>query len=122
MKTPATINQACAAIIANTEHVSPDYLFQYLRHTYSELRKIGHGSNQTNLSSSLLSSFEMPLPSLIEQSRIASMLNQLDKRLAEEKRMLSKLKLKKRGLMDDLLTGRVRVMPLLDQAQATTPA
>ena len=28
----------------------------------------------------------------------------------------------KSGIMDDLLTGRVRVTPLLEKVQATTPA
>lgn len=47
--------------------------------------------------------------SLEEQHRIAEVLDAHDGRIRSEEAYLAKLRLQKRGLMDDLLTGRVRV-------------
>lgn len=61
-------------------------------------------------------------PSKFEQDLIVSEYEKLQLRLKTETRQLTKLWLQKKGLMDDLLTGRVRVTPLLEKAQTTTPA
>ncbi|MBV9707149.1 MAG: hypothetical protein JO125_07050 [Chloroflexi bacterium] len=51
-----------------------------------------------------------PLPSTIEErNRIITFLNAHDTRIHTEESQLSKLKELKKGLMHDLLTGRVRV-------------
>lgn len=60
-------------------------------------------------------------PSKFEQNRIVLEYQNLKSRLKAEAVQLAKLSLQKQGLMDDLLTGRVRVTQLLDQDQATTP-
>ncbi|QTF93449.1 restriction endonuclease subunit S [Halomonas sp. BM-2019] len=66
---------------------------------------------------------EVPEP---EMAAITSRINSFLKRLQDERASLYQLNLTKAGLMDDLLTGRVRVTPLLDQSQtqakATSPA
>lgn len=49
------------------------------------------------------------VPSQQEQERIASVLDAHDARQRAEEDQLRKLKSVKRGLMDDLLSGRVRV-------------
>ncbi len=51
----------------------------------------------------------LTLPSVPEQSRIAATLDAADSRIRAEEATLAKLRQIKRGLMDDLLTGRVRV-------------
>lgn len=56
----------------------------------------------------------LALPPLDEQARITALLKALQGRLREESTGIAKLRLLKAGLMDDLLTGRVRVTPLLD--------
>lgn len=59
------------------------------------------------------------VPQAREAEQIADILEANDKRMSEEKLRAEKLSLAKSGLMDDLLTGRVRVAPLLEAA--TTP-
>jgi type I restriction enzyme S subunit len=49
---------------------------------------------------------------------IADMLDATNTRMSTEASYVRKLKLEKSGLMDDLLTGRVRVTPLLPAAAA----
>lgn len=53
---------------------------------------------------------KIPLPPLIEQTRIAAILNAADAELRETEAYLEKLKTQKRGLMQQLLTGKVRVI------------
>lgn len=52
---------------------------------------------------------QFPLPPTAEQRRVTQVLRNDDARAVEEKRHATKLRTLKQGLMDDLLTGRVRV-------------
>lgn len=63
-----------------------------------------------------LLAIQIATPGLPEQKTISARLSALDSKLAMELASLYKLKIKKSGLMDDLLTGRVRVTPLLEGA------
>jgi type I restriction enzyme S subunit len=63
----------------------------------------------------------IPVPSLDEQERIVRAYGSSEARLMSEQALSTKLQKQKSGLMDDLLTGRVRVTPLLAQAPATQP-
>ncbi|EAK0834701.1 restriction endonuclease subunit S [Campylobacter fetus] len=51
----------------------------------------------------------MPLPPLKEQQKIAEVLSACDDEINLLKDKLSNLKLQKQGLMQNLLTGKVRV-------------
>ncbi|MBE8540161.1 restriction endonuclease subunit S [Geoglobus acetivorans] len=57
----------------------------------------------------------IPLPPLPEQQRIASILSQIDKAIEKEQAYKEKLERIKRGLMEDLLTGKVRVNHLIEE-------
>jgi restriction endonuclease S subunit len=46
---------------------------------------------------------------LKEQKAMVERLNSIDKLIEKEKQYVEKLKLKKKGLMQDLLTGKVKV-------------
>jgi len=91
--------------------ILPEFLTYFLR---SELarNKLVAGSGQvaiTNITQETLRIFRFPLPSLQEQEKIVEMLSTVDKKLGLERREKSKLERVKRGLMDLLLTGKVRV-------------
>lgn len=58
------------------------------------------------------------MPDQSEQTRILAALAADDAHLHAELKAVSALRDLKSGLMDDLLTGRVRVAPLLDAATA----
>ncbi|MBF58270.1 restriction endonuclease subunit S [Halomonas sp. FeN2] len=88
----------------------------------SQARGITVGSTQVHARSSEYVRIIIPIPALHEQIAINERIRSLDENISAEKRALSEASDLKKGLMDDLLTGRVRVTPLLEQAQATTPA
>ncbi len=71
------------------------------------------GSTMANLSTSILAAITIARPPVTEQDEIAKRLKSLGKRIRYEEKELEKMRFEKAALMDDLLTGRVRVTPLL---------
>jgi type I restriction enzyme S subunit len=57
----------------------------------------------------------IPLPPLPEQHRIAEILSQIDQAIEKEQAYKEKLERIKKGLMEDLLTGKVRVNHLIEE-------
>jgi type I restriction enzyme, S subunit len=62
-----------------------------------------------NLNTKLFSSLQIPLPSSQEQQRISHVIAAEETKIIQAIGEVEKLRLLKQGLMDDLLTGRVRV-------------
>jgi type I restriction enzyme S subunit len=60
----------------------------------------------------------IPVPSVCERGKIVQAYGATEEWLASEQALRAKLKQQKSGLMDDLLTGRVRVTPLLGATHA----
>jgi len=71
------------------------------------------GGTMSAIRSETIRSTRLPVPPREEQDSIEAILVELSNRLREEETMLKKFRLQKSGLMDDLLTGRVPVTPLL---------
>ena len=63
----------------------------------------------TNLHLEEIREFDILIPPIEEQLKIADILNGVDRKLAAAKVKLAKAKDLKQGLMNDLLTGKVRV-------------
>jgi type I restriction enzyme S subunit len=57
----------------------------------------------------------IPLPPLEEQKRIAEMLGTIDSAIENERRYLGVLEKCKRWLLDNLLTGKIRLSPEVDE-------
>ncbi|MDW3229936.1 MAG: restriction endonuclease subunit S, partial [Acidobacteriota bacterium] len=56
-----------------------------------------------------LRKISIPLPPLPEQQKIAEILSSVDKRIETLRKRKERLEKVKRGLMEDLLTGKKRV-------------
>jgi len=69
----------------------------------------GTSGSMVKISSNVVCNLLVALPDKVEQKRIVNFLDLETFRLNAEKRRLAKLRLVKQGLMNDLLTGRVRV-------------
>lgn len=109
----ASINQNLAAVVPIAE-ANGTYIHLYLTHHYGRLRGGGRGSNQDALNCSLVRKFPVFAPLGPEQGRIASFMADFEQRQDAENVACGKLVLLKAGLMEDLLTGRVRVTSLLE--------
>lgn len=104
----AATNQACAAIVTNQEMINK-FLYYVLELNYENLRNLGHGSNQSNLNTRFVKSFLVPVPPIHEQENIIKIISSVESKLMIEIRNLEELKKIKIGLMQSLLTGKVRV-------------
>lgn len=105
--------------------VSPDYVvfecseevlfgayFDHFRKSESwtsYMENAGNGSVRVRIYLTDLSQLEIPLPSLPEQQKIAKVLSTADGEIAHLQAQLDKLKLEKKALMQQLLTGKRRV-------------
>lgn len=83
---------------------------------YVEVHATGTSGSMKNLPKSRLREMPVAFPNLDEQMLIAGCLAKADDVVTSEAMQLEKLTAEKSGLMDDLLTGRVRVTPLLEAA------
>lgn len=98
--------------IKNSEHIESKYAYQ----VFNSLSFINHmekkllGTDPPNISSKMFEDLLIPLPQVEEQSKIADILGGVDEKLVvlQEKKE-GYLSLKK-GLMQQLLTGKVRVV------------
>ena len=64
---------------------------------------------QGNLSGEIVCSYTMPVPPMEEQRKIAEILGVWDEAIEKQSRLIEKLELRKRALMQRLLTGRTRL-------------
>lgn len=75
------------------------------------------GSTMVNLNTQLLANLIITKPSVEEQRKISAKIKQLDTLIDLEMARFDKLKKVKTGLMQDLLTGKVSVAPLLEDSE-----
>jgi type I restriction enzyme S subunit len=95
------------------------FLCQFLRSPLGQktLAKAEVGTTRAELSIGPLRNTPVPAPNLHEQKIIVSAVDALERQEKSESSHLETLRQLKNGLMDHLLTGRVRVTPLLDTAE-----
>jgi type I restriction enzyme S subunit len=81
-----------------------DFYFHLLKFISQELTRLASGTTFLEISSRDFSSIVVPLPSLLEQRRIAEILDAADEAIRQTERLIAKLKAVKAGLLYDLLT------------------
>jgi len=74
------------------------------------LKSLAQGATRYNLSKTALLKVAFPLPSLEEQTAIATVLSDMDTELAALESRLAKARQIKQGMMQELLTGRIRLL------------
>lgn len=93
------------------------FLTQLVEQLFSEAS--GSGSTFPSITSNRISATLILVPSIEEQNQIVLIINSYDRHICTEETHLNKLHSLKTGLMQDLLTGKVRVTDLLNQKTAT---
>lgn len=111
----AYINQHIALVRPNANIINARFLGHFLASPASQnhLSKLNDAGAKAGLNLPTIRGLPVMLPERSEQDAIAERLDEIDGQIAGTLTELAKLKFLKSGLMDDLLTGRVSVSPLL---------
>lgn len=93
--------------LADNKFISLNFLTHNYR-TYIDV--LLSGSSINNLKPSDIESIEIPFPEKNEQAKIASILSDMDSEIAALETKLEKHKQLKQGMMQQLLTGKIRLV------------
>ena len=98
-------------VIKDATKLNRRFLFFMLRgeHFKQQLGRSLIGTDQPYVRTPVLLRIKIPLPPVSEQQRIAEILSYADRKLGLERLEKDRLERTKRGLMDLLLTGKIRV-------------
>lgn len=103
-------NQSIAAVFPSDCFIS-EYLYFNLDFRYDELRRLSTGDGgRGGLNLTLINKLEVPLPSVAEQIAIAEILSDMDAEIAALETRREKTALLKLGMMQELLTGKTRLV------------
>jgi len=115
----AAINEICepfsmlssVAFIRSNDRSTENYLLHYLLSDSSQakIKDEMSGNAITRLTLKKINEFIVSCPEIGEQVEIADRLSALSRRVDFEVKYMEKLKTQKKGLMQDLLTGKVQV-------------
>lgn len=106
--TEIATNQGFKNIIPN-EKANPEWLYYIIIYSKPRLVRIGCGSTFLEVSKKDFSRFKIVVPPLAEQRKIAEVLGVWDEAIEKQARLIEKLALRKRGLMQRLLSAKLRL-------------
>lgn len=97
---------------AKSEEISPRYLGYYFKaeDTKERIRSVAVGQTMASLNTKLMDTFKVVLPAIEEQKKIAAFLSMMDDLICSLEKQLSKKKAIKQGAMQELLTGKKRLL------------
>lgn len=95
---PLTTNQACCNLTINPDLADFRFVYFYLCYKYTELAALANGGAQQNLNAQRIKDFEITLPSLKEQQRIADILWALDDKIELNRRINANLEAQAQAL------------------------
>lgn len=109
--TPATTNQSCMAIYG-TNKMSTEYLFHYYVQHGDELAlQYCQGTKQQSYTATIVKELPIYYPGdIAEQNAIASLLTDMDDDIKALEQKLEKYRQIKQGMMQQLLTGKIRLV------------
>jgi type I restriction enzyme S subunit len=106
------INQHIARVRITSENINSTYVFHYLsqKAVRKYFQSITTGQAYPQISLTQVRNTEIPYPSLKEQTAIANVLSDMDKEIDALAQRLNKTQQLKQGMMQELLTGRTRLI------------
>lgn len=106
----------------NLKRVDRWFLFYKLKELESEFTAMGQTGSQANMNTDLVRGCELHLPTRAEQIAIAAVVSDMDAEITALERRRDKTKAIKQGMMQALLTGRVRLVKPADCGEAAGDA
>ena len=107
---PIATNQGFQSIICNDRNFDRMCIFYLIRYHKSKLLRLAYGTTFLEINKSEIKKAIISIPSLLsEQQKIASILSRVDAYIQKNQEYKKKTELLKKGLMQKLLTGQIRV-------------
>ena len=103
------ISQDLTGIIVDKTKSTPDFLYWFFISIENKLKGLAQGSTIKGILREELGRLKVTLPSLSEQQKIAEILTTVDLKIEIEEKRRERLERIKKGLMEELLTGKKRV-------------
>jgi type I restriction enzyme S subunit len=108
LKIDAATNQGCKALIPIKGKFNSEYLYYFLLMGKSELQNLGTGSTFMEVSSQVLKSFKLLIPTLEEQTAIAHYLDYqtgiIDELITQKEKLIELLKEKRQAVINEAVT------------------
>lgn len=105
----AATNQAISSLIIDSHKAIPLYVLYWLNHNVGYWKKFAASSRKDpNISKKEVASFPIILPPLSEQKKIAEILGVWDRAIENTEGLIAAKRQLKKGLMQQLLTGKRR--------------
>ena len=98
-------------VLLRSSKLNTDYLYKVMNSyiIQNNISNVAFGSAQPQLTVKEIKTFKIPVPPLEEQKQIAEILSTVDNKLENLKEKKQSFEELKKGLMQKLLTGEVRV-------------
>jgi restriction endonuclease S subunit len=97
----------CRKGVSNSEYI---FAHMFADPVNTQIDTLLTGSNYPAINSADVGALEVPLPSYAEQTAIAEILSDMDAEIAALDTKLGKARQVKQGMMQDLLTGKIRLI------------
>lgn len=110
LKAPACTNQGFQSLVVNSEN-SNEFLYYLLSTKVDEMMSLASGSTFLEISPKKLGGIQLQIPSSrAEQTAIANVLSDMDTEISALETKLAKYRTLKIGMMQQLLTGKIRLV------------
>ena len=106
---PVCTSQAILGIRPKKD-LNGEFLYYYLTSLKAIIKTLGQQGTQSNLNKRMVQDFRFGVPSVPEQTAIATVLADMDTELTALQARLGKTRALKQGMMQELLTGRIRLV------------
>lgn len=109
------------AVLSYKCNINMKFLYNmfYSNILMKQINAIITGSNYPAISSADIKNFIIPVPPLAEQEKIAEILSLWDKAIEQTKELIAYKEKQKKGLMQNLLTGKKRLSGFTDEWKTT---
>jgi len=109
LEKPATVNQDIKVLQPDKERIRDDYLLAILSYESDRIRTscAKTGTTVESIETSFLEAYEIPVPPLPEQRRIAAVLSTVDEGIRQTEEIIETTEELKRGLRQDLVTNGI---------------
>jgi type I restriction enzyme, S subunit len=106
---PLCASQAILAI-SPSANLNPEFLYYVLLSRKTQVKTLGQQGTQSNLNKRMVQDFVVPIPPIGEQRAISTALSDIDADIASLEARRDKTRALKQGMMQELLTGRIRLI------------